>query len=171
LYYLGADHAAIDALLEIYLVNKNRKALALAKNVTDSWLKHMSPLGLIEESPYENDKRLKRILRNYSMTRKKISRLDSQTDFAVVLVKMYELTKEKRYLKAAERIIDGVLKHHKYGKGFAEFVDVENGNQSGSVIETKFLFLFLKILLLLHVSRREERIYKDRLLKDIIRDR
>lgn len=170
--YLGADHAAIDALLEIYLLNSNQKALDLAIKVAHGWLNFQSNLGLVVETPYICDTSgISQLMKNYSMTRTGISRLDSQTDFAIVLLKIYELTKNRKYLKAAKNITDGTIKHHKYKKGFVEFVNVKTGEKGGHVIETKFLFLLLKLFILLHETENGQKIYKDKLIKDIIRDR
>jgi hypothetical protein len=170
--YLGADHAAIDALLEIYLVNKNKKALNLAIKITGGWLKFQSKIGLVTETPYEyNLSKLSKIMKNYSMSRTDISRLDSQVDFAVVILKVYELTKDKKYLDAAKNITNGIIKYHKFNKGFIEFVNIKTKEQKGHKIETKFLFLILKLLILMHNIENGKKIYKDKLIKDLIRDR
>ena len=110
-------------------------------------------------------------MKNYSMSRTDISRLDSQVDFAVVILKVYELTKDKKYLDAAKNITNGIIKYHKFNKGFIEFVNIKTKEQKGHKIETKFLFLILKLLILMHNIENGKKIYKDKLIKDLIRDR
>lgn len=170
--YLGADHAAIDALLEIYHVTNNKSAYDLAIRITNGWIKLQSETGLVIETPYNYDtKELSKLMKNYSMTRTDISRLDSQTDFAIMVLKVYELTEDVKYLSVAEKIAKGIIEYHKFGKGYVEFVNTETGEQIIKPIETKYLFLLLKLFLLMYEVKRGKKIYKDALIKDIIRDR
>ena len=71
----------------------------------------------------------------------------------------------------AKNIADGVIKHHKYKEGFVEFVNIKTGEKKGHVIETKFLFLLLKLFILFHEIENGKEVYKDKLIKDLIRDR
>lgn len=172
LIYLGADHAAVDSLLEIYLSTKNKKSLKLAEKITKGWLNYQSKEGIIQETPIKyNTSKISKLMKNYSMTSPGISRLDSQTDFAIMVLKIYELTKNKKYLTSAKKITEGILHSHKYKKGFAEFVEIKNKSIKGRKIETKFLFLLIKLLVLMDQVIKGKKIYKDSKIKDIIRDR
>jgi uncharacterized protein YyaL (SSP411 family) len=172
LSYLGSDHAAIDALAEVHIVTGSDQALQLAITATEGWLKLQSQSGLIPETPYHyNINQLSKMMRNPSMAKPGISRLDSQTDFGVMLLRIHELTGEEKYRKAALKIAKGIITHHKHGKGFTEFVDVNTHKQFGHVIETKFLFLLLKFFLALVEVDKGIKIYKTPWLKDMVRDR
>jgi uncharacterized protein YyaL (SSP411 family) len=85
--YLGADHAAIDALIEISLTLKKDEPLKLAIDLAKGWLKKAGKTGLVGEIPFEYPtKKYSRVMINQGMLRKGVSRLDSQTDFIVVLL-------------------------------------------------------------------------------------
>ncbi len=167
---LEINHAVIDVLLEIYSKLHNKNAFDLAKKCADFWLKQQHACGLVPEGihgkvilPFKK----KSIYPLPANT----SRLDSQVDFAVILAKLYDLTNQKDYLKASLKIVEGILKLHKFGGGYCEFVNLETLEKQGLIIETKFLTLLMKVLLLLYEIRQGASIYKNTLLTNLIRDR
>ena len=106
--------------------------------------------------------------------RNNVSRLDTQTDFGVILLKLFEITNNEIYLKSASQIVLGILKYHRYNSSYLEFVDLSDNklDLTQNIIETKYLFLLIKFLLLyVEVVDNKRSIYNNTILKDIIRDR
>jgi uncharacterized protein YyaL (SSP411 family) len=173
---LETNHAVIDVLLEAYLLFRKESMLTLAKRCADAWLSIQSNSGLIPNSISEPvpifDMTSKVPRRRY--IEPWISRLDSQTDFSIVLLKLYSLTHESKYYEGATKILEGILEKHKFSEGYVEFVDTKTNQKSGFVIETKFLTLLLKLFLLhIEISESEgaEKIVDDNKLNSLIRDR
>lgn len=166
---LESNHAILDVLLEKYIRFKETRWLRLAEDCANSWLNLQRDSGLIPESPEE----VRLLLRKTSIQKLPLhfSRLDSQVDFAVVLLKLYELTGRKEYYDSCFRIVEGVLTKHRFKNGFCEFVDVENGERYGTTIETKFLTLFIKLPLICYEHLQGRRIYQNPILASLIRDR
>jgi len=132
---------------------KNEEILKLAKSCADSWIKHQSKTGLIPHS-IENQ----------------FSRLDPQTDFAVVLLKLSEITGKKKYHTSAVKTLNGILKYHKLDVGYVDYVNIETKEKRDFIIQTKFLSLLLKLFLLTYEISKKK-IYENDLLKSLIRDR
>lgn len=174
LSYLAADQAAIEVLLDIYMATNDKHMLDLAVNLSRSWIALAGKTGLIPEIPFTfHIKGLSPIMVNESMKKKGISRLDSQTDFGIVLLKLYELTKKQYIKKAADRILNAVFKYHVVNQNVFEFVNVQDGSliEPANKIETKMLTLLLKFPLVKYEITNKKRIYKDGLLRDLLRDR
>ena len=165
---LAYDHAVIDAFLEIYRVTNDKESLELAKSTADAWLKFQTETGLVQET-VEGEKTS--FVKEHKALTHRISRLDSQTDFSVVLMKLYELTEDKKYLLATDRILGGILKYHKYKKGFADILDLSSLKPISTAIEVKFLFLVTKAFLLRNYIQNGEKIYKNELVRSLVRDR
>ena len=127
------------------------KCLVYAEKVAEFWLNLQSKLGLIPN----------RLDKSYT-------HLDNKTDFAVALLKLYALTENKKYKNAAIKIIDGVIKFHRTDRGYVTSVDAKSGEIVNYEVKTKFNSLFLKPLIAID---REDEIYKDKKLYNILRDR
>ncbi len=170
--YCGSDHAVIDCLTEMFVRGGDRSALALAETIAQGWMATISEKGLISEvvSDYDTGSLHPRML-NPAMGKRGISRLDTHTDFGVVLLKLYETTRNEHYLKAVFTLLQGVLQSHRFCQGYAEYVNIATGEPISLVIETKMLFLLTKFFNLFYSTLRGEHILKNRLLQDITRDR
>ncbi|HPQ40419.1 MAG TPA: hypothetical protein PLV45_08595 [bacterium] len=129
---LSTNFAALDLLCDIYHCFQWEKCRDLAVNITDFFLEYQSPVtGLIPDEPGTS--------RSY---------LDANSDFAVSLVKMTEITGSDHYRRAGRKILDGVLTHHRGPFGYFRDVDVNNGEPLNTLVETRFCSLLLKPLLL-----------------------
>ena len=169
-----ANQAAIEVLLDIYNLTKNKKVLNLTVNIVNSWVNLAGKTGLIPEMPFSvNLKGLSSIIVNQSMKRGKTSRLDSQTDFGIILLKLYELTGNEHFKTASEKIFNSIFTYHFSDKGIFEFVNVETGSNvnSSQIIETKMLTLLMKFPLLKLELSKGKKIFEDKLLRDVLRDR
>ena len=170
---LETNIAAIDALIDITLATGEQESLKLAESVSQAWIGYQNKTGLIDEVPQViNTGKLSKKMVNFSMKNKHISRLDSQTDFSVVLLKLWDLTENQTYLTSAKKIIDGIIKYHKFEDGYVEFVNTKTGSHENSkVIETKFLSLLIKAFMTMHECNNDRKIYKNKLLIELVRDR
>ncbi len=166
--YLGCDHPVISALIDISQTLRYPPALSLACSVTDAWLVHQTDRGIIpqgifsEHISFASDLLVKDPL---------ASKLDTQTDFGILLFKLYELTEKPRYLTAAYNLLEGVISCHKYNRGYVDYVNTRNGKHYGYTIETKYLFLLLKLFVVALNEKKGKPIYKNPLLESLIRDR
>ena len=170
---LEANHAVIDVLLEAYLLFDEKGILAGAERCAEAWQGIQGETGLVPNG-------VEGTVPVFDMTggiprrvnvRAHVSRLDSQTDFAVVLLKLYSLTRREKYLEDAERVLGGILKYHRFRNGYVEFVDLKTGEKSGLALETKFLTLLLKLFLLYsEIEEGKDLVHRER-LKNLVRDR
>ncbi|MCX6800769.1 MAG: hypothetical protein NTZ73_01110 [Candidatus Diapherotrites archaeon] len=167
-HYLGGDHAVIDALLEIYKVTGKKEALNLAESVASAWLSKADKSGLIPEIFFEYSSPLK--ISNPSMEKKFISRLDSQTDFLVVLLKLSELSGNKKYARGAAKILEGILGAHSFKNLFVEYYNIKTGKPENFVVETKFLFLLLKVFIAIEEMAKGNKINSP-FMNELLRDR
>lgn len=167
---LETNHAVADVLVEGYLMLGNKRILDLVEKNVRSWMDLQTSSGLIANGVDE-------AVPLFDITGKRkyieagISRLDSQTDFSALLLKLYLITGKKVYYEAAGKILEGVLDRHRFKNGFVEFVDLGSGEKSGFVIETKYLALLLKFFLLYSEISEGRANIKDEMLMHLIRDR
>lgn len=166
--FLGCDHAVISSLLDMYRTHQDHDALALAQEISDAWLAHQSDGGLFPQGIPHHRVSFARDLQHKDPH---LSKLDIQTDFGVVLFKLYQLTKKQRYLSSAQKLIHGVLTHHAFGKGYVDYVDTRDSSQLGTIIETKSLFLLLKLFIAAFEHEEGNPIHKSPLLETLLRDR
>ncbi|MBN1295238.1 hypothetical protein JXA80_00565, partial [bacterium] len=124
----------------------------MALGIADYFLQYQSPItGLIPDEPGTS--------RSY---------LDGNTDFAVSLAKLAELTGMEKYRMAGETIVSGILAHHAGPFGFFRDVDLDTGQPVTSLVETRFCSLLLKALIL---YRDAPRIYGESGQWSLYRDR
>ena len=154
---LANNHAIIDAFLESYLLFKDKKYLRIVEDVTKKWLDRQSRIGLFPESP-DNPDESRRV------------KLDPNTDFMVLLLKIYEATRNKKYMKSALSCLEGILKYHKTDNGLIWATDSETGKVICSTMHVKFLTLFLKALLTTCTVLSKKRILEPK-IKILTRDR
>ena len=93
---------------------------------------------------------------------------DSQVDFAVSLVKLYKLTKKKKYLKNSIKIMDSVKKYFYKKYGMVEFINTTNKKETTELCKIKFLILSLKGWLAIKYHKN---IYEDIEFNNLLNDR
>lgn len=134
---LSTNFAVLDLLCDIFHAFQWDKCRDLAVNIAEFFLEHQSNrTGLIPDEPGKD-----------------LSYIDANSDFAVSLVKIGEITGEAKYRSAGQRVLSGILKHHRGPCGYFRDVDVNTGEPLDSLVETRFCSLLLKPLIL----------YRDRL--------
>ena len=154
---LEHNHSIIEALLDIYRDFNDEKSLELAKNCADFWLKSQNKQGLYP-------KKAKR-------TEKIVTVLDPQVDFNVDLLKLYEVTNEREYLDKSILGFQGIMKYHKLKYGYAWSIDYKTSKIIEDKIETKFLGLYIKGLLVLYEVLNGEKLFENSKLRNLARDR
>jgi hypothetical protein len=150
---LTPSFAMLDLLCDTYRLFRRGEDLAFARDIASFWLKQEGKTGLLP-----------------LISGKKDSFIDSETDMSVALIKLYEITGEDKYKSASERIFKGMIEFH--GKlDYCLSVNIDTGNLVSDAQRTKFLTLFLKLLILKEKISEGESIYGNKSLFDILRDR
>ena len=93
---------------------------------------------------------------------------DSQTDFAVSLIKLYKLTKNKKYLKNSIKIMNSVRRYFYRKYGIVEFVYKSSKKEVTPLSKIKFLILSLKGWLAI---KYHNDVYKDIEFTNLLNDR
>ncbi|MBI2302415.1 MAG: hypothetical protein HYU66_26215 [Armatimonadetes bacterium] len=151
---LGETHSVIETLLDLHVDLQASPALEWACACADAWLAHLGRAGLLPE--HED-------LRE--------AWLDPQTDFCIDLYKLGRLTGDERYTRAGDRLLEAVLQHFERPFGLAQKVDPDTGAPLAVEVETKFLGLFLKVLLIRRCVGRGEDLFGSSLLRRLCSDR
>lgn len=150
---LTASCILLDFSCDMFKFTSDTEALNLAKRIADFWLGRQAVTGLF---PLKSSG--------------KTSFLDSETDMSVALFKLFELTGNEIYKNAAEKCFQGIWQYHKK-EDYPLSVDVETGKTIKNVQRTKFLALFLKLLILQISYAEGKTIYGDKNLWNLLRDR
>ncbi len=149
---LSTNFAAMDILCDLFHFTQEQKFIDLPIVIADFFLSHQSEsTGLFPDEIGRN-----------------VSYIDANTDLAVTLARLTELTGDGKYLEAGKRALTGVMNHHYCPKGFYRDVDMNTGEVINDIIETRFVSLLLKALVL---YRQEILIYSDMRNWSIFRDR
>jgi hypothetical protein len=151
--FLTASFSMIDFLCDMYFFTRECEYLDDAKKIAGFWIGKQGKTGLFPV-----------------LSLKKESFLDSETDMTIALYKLYELTGDVSYKNSAERCFQGVLDFH-VKNGFPLGVDVDTGDVVNGTQRTKFIALFLKVVILKIYYCNDESIYKNEWLHSILRDR
>lgn len=142
----------IDLYMEGHAVFAVQEYLEQARKTADYWLKHQSPTtGLFP----------KRIGAQETY-------LDSETDMAIALFRLSEVSGEQKYFTAAERVLAGVWAHHRGSRGYILEVDVDSGKPLFVHYKTKYLALSLKPIIYLLESDTME---SSEVLRVLMKDR
>lgn len=113
----------------------------VAIEIVESILSHQSrKTGLIPFMHPDAEQTLMRL--NVSH---RSSWLDSEVDFGVSLVRLYQKTENMEYLDAAERILMGINDLHRKKFGFCKEVDYETGEPINPYCSTKTAALVMKL--------------------------
>ena len=149
---LTSSFPVIDFLCDLYFETKDYKYLEKAKKIADFWISKQGKTGLFS---LESDK--------------KESFFDSETDMTISLLKLHDLSKEEKYLESAEKCFKGILKYH--GRNdYVLGIDIESGEVKNSIQRTKFMALYLKLIILI-INIDNESMYNKDWLISLLRDR
>jgi hypothetical protein len=151
---LSENHSVIECLLDLHYDLGLERPLDLAVDCARGWLKLMTPAGLIPESDQEDR-----------------AHLDPQNDFMVDLFKLDRITGDLDFGAAAGRLIEAVLTRHRLDHGLAQTVTASTGRPESGLVETKFLGLFLKGLLINWAVGRGTDLMADPLWRRLATDR
>jgi hypothetical protein len=169
---LEGNHAILDALLEIWLRLKNEQILETVEFVANAWIERQDSSGLIPEGISEPIPRFSTgIIPRTSFIDPHLSRLDSQTDFLVFLLKLYDVTNDSKYYTSSLNILQAITKYHKFDEGYVEYVNIPSKEKVSYVIETKYLSLLLKSFIAHIEVLKGEKIVNNPLLSNLLRDR
>lgn len=151
--FLSAAFMMLHTLNFAYHDLQDPRFLDSARQIADRWLELQSPLGLFPHS--EEDRR---------------TFLDCETDMAVSLLELTELTGDSRYADSARRCYEGILAYNLE----ASSVDADTGVPCKPVYfrakkpTPKFLALLLKLA---YCLKSERSIYGKGGIASLIRDR
>lgn len=149
---LLSSFATIDMFCDAHELFGKEQHLAFAERIANFWLERQSDTtGLFPKRDGE-----------------RMSYLDSETDMIIALFKLHERTDKGVYREQALRALTGLLEHHKGEKGYILEVDVHSGEPLDERYKTKYLALFLKPLIYLHLG---EHIYDDCTMSMLMKDR
>lgn len=149
---LSTNFAILDILFDAVRFLDYRECLNTAIRIAEFFLMHQSPsTGLVPDEPGEN--------RSY---------LDANSDFAVSLAKLSEITGDEAWREKGFRILEGVIDHHDAPFGYYRDVDLDTGKPLSTVVETRFCSLLLKPLIL---YRDDMQIYNAQGCWSLFRDR
>ncbi len=124
--------------------------------ITEFWLKRSNYSGLINDTVYDDEW--------YSV-------LDSNVDFCINLLKLYEKTEQEYYHDKAEMIVEGIVKYFKARYGYYWKIDTKQLKPLTSKIETKYLGLLIKLFVVYVEFKRGKSLFKDSILRNLARDR
>ena len=148
---LSQNFTFIDILCDTYaFIDAAPIFLDIAHSLARAWVERRWRDGLVPSTPNGN-----------------MATIDEQTDFAVSLVKLGELSGDKRYREIAEDITAGAERRFLSSKGLVVSVDSQ-GNWMDYRVATKYNLLFAKALAAIH---SHEKIYECPMLHDFLKDR
>ncbi len=150
---LPATFPMIDFLCDLYEYTKDVRAIEYAKKLADFWIGKQGKTGLFPKN--SNDA--------YSW-------FDSETDMSVSLYKLWEISDDVKYKNSADLCTLGILKYHG-SRDYVLMVDINNGSVINSTQRTKFIALFLKLIILRIEYNKGSKIYANKNLFDLLRDR
>ncbi|HEY4509084.1 MAG TPA: hypothetical protein VJC13_02255 [Candidatus Paceibacterota bacterium] len=150
---LTASFAMIDFLCDLYNEVGQNKYLELAEGIANYWIELQGTTGLFPFSGSVKD-----------------SFFDSETDMTVALLKLYELTSKVEYKEAADKCFNGIMQYHST-RDFVLAVNIDTGEVINTAQRTKFLALFLKLLILKIEILDGKKIYEDKRLWSLLKDR
>lgn len=149
---LLSSFAVIDLMCDAYALFGDERYREFAEAIAGFWLHAQSPrTGLFPKA-----------------AGRRMSYLDSETDMAVALWKLAELTEKKEYAAAAAHAVEGVFSFHRGPKGYVLEVDCATGEHIDDGYKTKYLALLLKPLIYQHAAAP---VYGNDALHMLLKDR
>lgn len=150
---LTASFPLIDFLCDFYMTIKDQEMLILAEKIALYWIKLQGKTGLFPL--YSNGIE---------------SFLDSETDMYIALYKLHEITGNEKYKESAEKCLDGIIRFHG-ANNYVLGVNIDSGDVLNSTQRTKFIALFLKALILGIELQKGSKIYENKKLFNLMKDR
>ncbi len=150
---LTASFPIIDLLCDLYNETKNKEYISLAQNIADYWIGRQGKTGLFPLRSNMNE-----------------SFFDSETDMCVALAKVFELTNDVKYKNSMDKCFNGIMEYHATNN-YVLGVDINTGKVLNKSQRTKFIALFLKLLILKIRMNEGVNIYSDKILWNLLRDR
>ncbi len=151
---LSENHSVIECLLDLHHDLGLARPLELAADCARAWLHLKTAAGLIPESNHEDR-----------------AHLDPQNDFMIDLLKLDRLTGDRRFGAAADDLFEAVMAGHRLDHGLAQRVAASTGRPESGLVETKFLGLFLKGLLVRRAAGQGKDLMADPDLRRLATDR
>lgn len=150
---LTASFPIVDFLCDLYHERRKEEYIDFAKQIADFWISKQGGTGLFPLHSNQTE-----------------SFFDSETDMSVALYKLWEKSGDEKYKKAADFCFGGILEFH--GKNdYPLSVDINTGKVLNKTQRTKFLTLFLKLIILQIEYEKGLRIFSDKKLFNLLRDR
>lgn len=150
---LSSSFSVLDFLCDLHFLIKRKEDLDYAENIAKYWINRQGRTGLFSE-----------------FSGGKSSFFDAETDMCVALYKLSELTGNGRYSEAADKCLSGIIEFHGK-KDYVLSVNINNGEVINRAQRTKFIALFLKLLILKIETIGGKSIYGNKKLLDLIKDR
>ncbi len=150
---LTASFMLLDFLCDLYVEIKKERYLKYALSIAEFWLDRQTEIGLFPLKASGGK-----------------TFLDSETDMTVALYKLYEITSDRRFKESADRCTVAIIKYHGQ-KDYVLGVDSQTGRVVDNYQKTKFLALFLKLLILKIEQTYKHEIYKNKELFNLLKDR
>ena len=146
-----AAFSSIDLICDIANENiEKSRCMFIAEKIADFWLEAQWENGLFPENPNGS-----------------YDHLDANVDLVVALNKLTALTGSSKYILAANKCSESLLKYHYTNLGYCLSVD-KHGNVVNSEIRIKYQGLMTKLALL---PSDPVEIYKNQNIFDLLRDR
>jgi hypothetical protein len=150
---LTSSFPMLDFLCDIYTVTHRVEDKKFAKEIADFWIQLQGKTGLFPLHSNGTE-----------------TFFDSETDMTVALYKLYEITAEEKYKQAAERCFDGILQYHG-AHDYVLGVDINTGEVTNPTQRTKFIALFLKLLIARMRLDQGDSVLKTKWLYNLLKDR
>ncbi|MBN1878855.1 hypothetical protein JW823_01995 [bacterium] len=149
---LSTNFAILDILCDAVRFLNCEGCSDLAMSIARYFLKHQSAsTHLVPDEPGDN--------RSY---------IDANSDFAVSLAKLTEITGDPAWRESGRRILNGIIEFHQAPFGYYRDVDLHTGKPLNTLVETRFCSLLLKPLIL---YRDELKVYDHAGHWSLFRDR
>jgi len=164
---LNYNNAIMDVFLDLAIRCGTGRFVEAAERCALAWLENRTPEGLI---PQGIQGQFRAFAENKVMPSSVIW-LDSQVDFAIVLMKLCELTGTKSLRAAVDQILAAIIAAFRYADTYVDMVDSPAAKPYRKVIEVKFLSLYLKLLLAYANVADGDTLTQDNKLLLLVRDR
>jgi len=151
---LNHNHQMIDVFINCYRSLNDKEFLRVAEECVDYWLQQKSEIDLIPEHQKGRD-----------------VKIDSIADFVVILLKMYDLTKQNKYYKESEKILDAINKYFYHGKTCVQVVHADSGRVITPTNNINYVGGALRAHILKSFIEDGGKIYGNKPVEFIVRDR
>jgi len=151
---LQKAHSMIECFTELFRVYSHDKYLKKSEEIVNHWRKFISQTGTVEEIDGCG----------YSL-------LDPNIDFGVELIRLGEVAGKSNFIEEGVGIIENSLSRFRSRFGYAWKINIQTGEVLKKNIETKYIGLAIKGLLVVEMKSRGENIYGNPELQNISRDR